>query len=178
MCLALTVSPRFTISRRSIQTQSRVSAAEGKVSKCSAGLQSRGGGVPFPVGEAGARPGRRLEHVGGAVLEKRRPDRCQELLHRSPATGTPRTLFHFLPVALAETRHPDAYLTNIQVSSLGRPCAFYQSKNKVSLRNLSMVLRQSPAADSDAHAKQVMESVAMAREAVQLDVMDGTTWCE
>nr|XP_040037410.1 tetratricopeptide repeat protein 5 [Gasterosteus aculeatus aculeatus] len=54
--------------------------------------------------------------------------------------------------------------------------ALQQSKNKVSLRNLSMVLRQSPAADSDAHAKQVMESVAMAREAVQLDVMDGTTW--
>lgn len=41
-----------------------------------------------------------------------------------------------------------------------------------------MVLRQLPAADSAAHAKQVMESVDMARQAVQLDVTDGTSWCE
>lgn len=53
-----------------------------------------------------------------------------------------------------------------------------QSKNKVSLRNLSMVLRQLPAADGDAHGKQVLESVDMARQAVQLDVTDGTSWCE
>uniref|UniRef100_A0A3Q4IGF3 Tetratricopeptide repeat domain 5 n=1 Tax=Neolamprologus brichardi TaxID=32507 RepID=A0A3Q4IGF3_NEOBR len=49
-------------------------------------------------------------------------------------------------------------------------------KNKVSLRNLSMVLRQLPAADNDAHGKQVLESVDMARQAVQLDVKDGTSW--
>ncbi|XP_056299078.1 tetratricopeptide repeat protein 5 isoform X2 [Pseudoliparis swirei] len=54
--------------------------------------------------------------------------------------------------------------------------ALQQSKNKVSLRNLSMVLRQSPAADSDKHTKQVMVSVDMARQAVQLDVTDGTSW--
>lgn len=54
--------------------------------------------------------------------------------------------------------------------------ALQQSKNKVSLRNLSMVLRQLPSADSDAHSKQVMESVDMARQAVQLDVTDGTSW--
>lgn len=48
----------------------------------------------------------------------------------------------------------------------------------MSLRNLSMVLRQLPAADSDAHGKQVLESVDMARQAVQLDVTDGTSWCE
>lgn len=54
--------------------------------------------------------------------------------------------------------------------------ALQQSKNKVSLRNLSMVLRQLPAADSDAHGKQVLESVDMARQAVQLDVTDGTSW--
>lgn len=46
--------------------------------------------MPFPRREAGAWPGGRLEHVRGAVLEKRRPDRCQELLHWSPATGTGR----------------------------------------------------------------------------------------
>ncbi|XP_026174814.1 tetratricopeptide repeat protein 5 [Mastacembelus armatus] len=54
--------------------------------------------------------------------------------------------------------------------------ALQQSKNKVSLRNLSMVLRQLPAADNDAHGKQVLESVDMARQAVQLDVTDGTSW--
>ncbi|XP_019726941.1 tetratricopeptide repeat protein 5 [Hippocampus comes] len=54
--------------------------------------------------------------------------------------------------------------------------ALQQSKNKVSLRNMSMVLRQLPAADGDTHGKQVMESVDMARQAVQLDVADGTSW--
>lgn len=54
--------------------------------------------------------------------------------------------------------------------------ALQQSKNKVSLRNLSMVLRQLPVADRDAHGKQVLESVDMARQAVQLDVTDGTSW--
>ena len=41
-----------------------------------------------------------------------------------------------------------------------------------------MVLRQLPAKDNDAHGKQVLESVDMARQAVQLDVTDGTSWCE
>ncbi|TKS92936.1 Tetratricopeptide repeat protein 5 [Collichthys lucidus] len=54
--------------------------------------------------------------------------------------------------------------------------ALQHGKNKVSLRNLSMVLRQLPAADGDAHSKQVMESVDMARQAVQLDITDGTSW--
>lgn len=54
--------------------------------------------------------------------------------------------------------------------------ALQQSKNKVSLRNLSMVLRQLPTTDSESHNKQVMESVDMARQAVQLDVTDGTSW--
>ncbi|XP_067379666.1 tetratricopeptide repeat protein 5 isoform X2 [Channa argus] len=54
--------------------------------------------------------------------------------------------------------------------------ALQQSKNKVSLRNLSMVLRQLPAAAGDAHGKQVLESVDMARQAVQLDITDGTSW--
>lgn len=54
--------------------------------------------------------------------------------------------------------------------------ALQQSKNKVSLRNLSMVLRQLPTTNNESHNKQVMESVDMARQAVQLDVTDGTSW--
>ncbi|XP_029382228.1 tetratricopeptide repeat protein 5 [Echeneis naucrates] len=54
--------------------------------------------------------------------------------------------------------------------------ALQQSNNKVSLRNLSMVLRQLPTTDSDVHGKQVLESVDMARQAVQLDTTDGTSW--
>lgn len=54
--------------------------------------------------------------------------------------------------------------------------ALQQNKNKVSLRNLSMVLRQLPAADGDAHGKQVLESMDMARQAVELDNSDGTSW--
>lgn len=41
-----------------------------------------------------------------------------------------------------------------------------------------MVLRQLPAASGDEKGKQVLESVDMARQAVQLDVTDGTSWCE
>lgn len=48
----------------------------------------------------------------------------------------------------------------------------------MSLRNLSMVLRQLPVADKTAPGKQVLESVELARQAVQLDVADGTSWCE
>lgn len=48
----------------------------------------------------------------------------------------------------------------------------------MSLRNLSMVLRQLPVVDKTAPGKQVLESVELARQAVQLDVSDGTSWCE
>ncbi|RVE60483.1 hypothetical protein OJAV_G00181250 [Oryzias javanicus] len=54
--------------------------------------------------------------------------------------------------------------------------ALQQSKNNVSLRNLSMVLRQLPAANGEEHRKQVLQSVDLARQAVQLDVKDGTSW--
>nr|XP_023993218.1 tetratricopeptide repeat protein 5-like isoform X2 [Salvelinus alpinus] len=54
--------------------------------------------------------------------------------------------------------------------------ALQQSKNKVSLRSLSMVLRQLPGGGGDEQGKRVLESVAMARQAVQLDVTDGTSW--
>ncbi len=41
-----------------------------------------------------------------------------------------------------------------------------------------MVLRQLPVTDSVAHGKQVLESVDLARQAVQMDVKDGKSWCE
>ncbi|XP_065125934.1 tetratricopeptide repeat protein 5 [Paramisgurnus dabryanus] len=52
-----------------------------------------------------------------------------------------------------------------------------QSKNKVSLRSLSMVLRQlPPEGDAQEQSKRILESVELARQAVQLDVTDGTSW--
>ncbi|XP_051990956.1 tetratricopeptide repeat protein 5-like [Xyrauchen texanus] len=55
--------------------------------------------------------------------------------------------------------------------------ALQQSKNKVSLRSLSMVLRQlPPEGDAQEQSKRILESVELARQAVQLDVTDGTSW--
>ncbi|XP_063043086.1 tetratricopeptide repeat protein 5 [Engraulis encrasicolus] len=55
--------------------------------------------------------------------------------------------------------------------------ALQQEKNKVSLRSLSMVLRQvRPGGGDEEHSKRVLESVDLARQAVQLDVTDGTSW--
>ncbi|XP_069507874.1 tetratricopeptide repeat protein 5 [Ambystoma mexicanum] len=54
--------------------------------------------------------------------------------------------------------------------------ALNHCKNKVSLRNLSMVLRQVHSEDGDARSQNVMESVKHAKEAVQMDVQDGTSW--
>lgn len=53
--------------------------------------------------------------------------------------------------------------------------ALNHSKNKISLRNLSMVLRQIGGNPSE-RAKQVEESVEKAKEAVQMDIQDGTSW--
>ena len=41
-----------------------------------------------------------------------------------------------------------------------------------------MVLRQLPSSAGEEQGKRVMESVDMARQAVQMDVSDGTSWCE
>ena len=41
-----------------------------------------------------------------------------------------------------------------------------------------MVLRQLPPGPGEEQGKRVMESVDMARQAVQMDVTDGTSWCE
>ncbi|KAK9972213.1 hypothetical protein ABG768_025536 [Culter alburnus] len=55
--------------------------------------------------------------------------------------------------------------------------ALQQTRNKVSLRSLSMVLRQlPPEGDAQEQSKRIVESVEMARQAVQLDVTDGTSW--
>ncbi|KAL4623601.1 tetratricopeptide repeat protein 5 [Arapaima gigas] len=54
--------------------------------------------------------------------------------------------------------------------------ALQQCKNKVSLRSLSMVLRQLPAGGAQEQAQRVLESVDLARQAVQMDVTDGMSW--
>lgn len=49
----------------------------------------------------------------------------------------------------------------------------------MSLRNLSMVLRQlPPEGGAQEQGKRIMESVDLSRQAVQLDVTDGTSWCK
>lgn len=41
-----------------------------------------------------------------------------------------------------------------------------------------MVLRQLPQTEKNAPGKPILESMHLARQAVQLDVEDGTSWCE
>ncbi|XP_071784948.1 tetratricopeptide repeat protein 5-like [Asterias amurensis] len=53
--------------------------------------------------------------------------------------------------------------------------ALNHSRNKISLRNLSMVLRQLGKTKEE-RAKFIQESVEHAKEAVQLDYGDGTSW--
>ncbi|ESO82669.1 hypothetical protein LOTGIDRAFT_229738 [Lottia gigantea] len=53
--------------------------------------------------------------------------------------------------------------------------ALDHSKNKVSLRNLSMVMRQMPGTQEE-KTKLIVESVEKAKEAVQLDIQDGISW--
>ncbi|RUS84991.1 hypothetical protein EGW08_007236, partial [Elysia chlorotica] len=53
--------------------------------------------------------------------------------------------------------------------------ALNHSKNKVSLRNLSMVLRQLSGPPVE-KVKLIEESIERAKEAVQLDLTDGTSW--
>ncbi|XP_028649468.1 tetratricopeptide repeat protein 5 [Erpetoichthys calabaricus] len=53
--------------------------------------------------------------------------------------------------------------------------ALSHCENKVSLRNLSMVLRQIRTSGED-YSTNVFESVNKAKQAVQLDIKDGTSW--
>ncbi|XP_072357697.1 tetratricopeptide repeat protein 5 [Scyliorhinus torazame] len=55
--------------------------------------------------------------------------------------------------------------------------ALSHCKNKVSLRNLSMVLRQ-VRAHGDDYSRNVFASVEQAKLAVQMDIKDGTSWCK
>ncbi|XP_012504919.1 PREDICTED: tetratricopeptide repeat protein 5 isoform X1 [Propithecus coquereli] len=54
--------------------------------------------------------------------------------------------------------------------------ALTHCKNKVSLQNLSMVLRQLRTDAGDEHSRHVMDSVRQAKLAVQMDVHDGRSW--
>lgn len=54
--------------------------------------------------------------------------------------------------------------------------ALTHCKNKVSLQNLSMVLRQLRTDAGDEHSRHVMDSVRQAKLAVQMDIHDGRSW--
>ncbi|KAJ9577774.1 hypothetical protein L9F63_005656 [Diploptera punctata] len=54
--------------------------------------------------------------------------------------------------------------------------ALIHSRNKVSLRNLSMVLRQERVKSAQQRAENIEKGVAYAKEAVQLDPNDGVSW--
>ncbi|GAB1599628.1 repeat 5 [Argonauta hians] len=54
--------------------------------------------------------------------------------------------------------------------------ALNHSQNKVSLRNLSMVLRQMPGLNIKQKLEVVNDSVDKAKDAVQLDITDGLSW--
>lgn len=51
-----------------------------------------------------------------------------------------------------------------------------QVRNKVSLRNLSMILRQQKVTSAQQHSENIEKGVAYAKEGVQLDANDGTSW--
>ncbi|ELK07090.1 tetratricopeptide repeat protein 5 [Pteropus alecto] len=54
--------------------------------------------------------------------------------------------------------------------------ALTHCKNKVSLQNLSMVLRQLRTDSGDEHSRHIMDSVRQAKLAVQMDIHDGRSW--
>uniref|UniRef100_A0A8C5QW34 Tetratricopeptide repeat domain 5 n=1 Tax=Leptobrachium leishanense TaxID=445787 RepID=A0A8C5QW34_9ANUR len=54
--------------------------------------------------------------------------------------------------------------------------ALNHCKNKVSLRNLSMVMRQQRSQDADENSRNIMDSVKQAKQAVNMDPRDGTSW--
>ena len=54
---------------------------------------------------------------------------------------------------------------------------FNQGRNGEGLRQLSMIKRQLSAQDLEARARNIEESLSLAREAVSLDVTDHMAWC-
>lgn len=72
----------------------------------------------------------------------------------------------------------EVYWKKMDVSS-AKTCfsgALNHCKNKVSLRNLSMVMRQQRSLDADEKSRNIMDSVKQAKQAVQMDTRDGTSW--
>ena len=55
--------------------------------------------------------------------------------------------------------------------------SYEQRADKTALRNLSMVMRQLVIDDKE-KGKAIEESVENAREAVKMDITDGTSWCK
>lgn len=51
-----------------------------------------------------------------------------------------------------------------------------QRKNKISLRNMSIILRQEVISTPKERQKNIEKSVELAKEAVQLDPKDGVSW--
>ena len=56
---------------------------------------------------------------------------------------------------------------------------FVQEKNRVVLRNLSIVTRQlaSKVTERAERNRMIEESIQFAKQAVELDVQDGASWC-
>ncbi|KAM8962217.1 tetratricopeptide repeat protein 5 [Pelodytes ibericus] len=72
----------------------------------------------------------------------------------------------------------EVYWKKMDVSS-AKTCflgALNHCKNKVSLRNLSMVMRQQRSQDVDENSRNIMDSVKQAKQAVSMDTRDGTSW--
>src|SRR5438132_1261094 len=57
---------------------------------------------------------------------------------------------------------------------------FLQEKNRFVLRNLSIITRQlaSKITDRTERNRMIEESIQYAKQAVELDVKDGTSWCK
>ncbi len=57
---------------------------------------------------------------------------------------------------------------------------FFQEKNRFVLRNLSIVTRQlaSKVTDRTERNRMIEESIQYAKQAVELDVKDGASWCK
>jgi hypothetical protein len=57
---------------------------------------------------------------------------------------------------------------------------FFQEKNRFVLRNLSIVTRQlaSKITDRTERNRMIEESIQYAKQAVELDVKDGASWCK
>lgn len=98
-------------------------------------------------------------------------DYCEKVLVETNATKY--FFFYFLSIERVDRQESEvSQVLNAEILFV----ISLQSKNKVSLRNLSMVLRQLSGPPVE-KIKLIEESVERAKEAVQLDITDGTSWC-